>query len=141
MMRLIVPVVFVFFGFTALSSLRGDSDSHKALPERVDCIAGAELMWDRDDIDRVAVLNQIGDVFNLVLAFPVAAEAVQERRYVYMIFTENCEAKDLMMEQIMEVLRHSIDAFPGYRIIQEPIFPSPRTIQAWGDEWSDGAVE
>ena len=107
-------------------------------PARADCIAGAELLWADEEGDRVGILNQLSDLFGLTKEYPVAGQSIRERERIYIIFARNCAMKDQMMDQILTIYRENIPGFPPYRIIEERVEPSTKTIEVYGDEWSDG---
>ena len=107
-------------------------------PSRSDCIAGVELLWTAEDTDRIGVLNQLGDAFVYTKSYPVAAQSIRDRQRIYIIFSKDCATKEQMMEEILAVYRENVPGFPPHRTIKEPIEPSTKTIEAYGEEWSDG---
>lgn len=109
-------------------------------PARADCIAGAELLWTGKEGDRVGILNQLGDLFGLTKEYPVAGQSIRKRERIYVIFARECEIKDHMMEEILTIYRENIPGFPSYRVIEKRIEPSTKTIEVYGDEWSDGEM-
>jgi hypothetical protein len=110
-------------------------------PTRAECIGGAELLWTGNERDRVVILNQLADVDPLTASYPRGGRATRhDANRIYIIFTRDCALKDQMMDQIMTIYRQNIPDFPPYRIIEGPVEPSTKTIQVYGDDWSDGEM-
>lgn len=109
-------------------------------PTRAECIAGAELLWTGKEIDRVQILNKIGDLFAITRDYPVGGQGIRERERIYIIFTKNCANKNQMMAHIMTMYKQNISNFPEFKILEGPIEPSTDTVQVYGDEWSDGEM-
>lgn len=107
-------------------------------PSRSDCIAGVQLEWGDDQIDRAGVLRTIATLYPMQIDLPTAGLAIQEQQRIYVIFDDRCQDKIEMMSTLAARLKDGIEGFPEYSIIEETIQPSTDTIAVYGDAWSDG---
>jgi hypothetical protein len=106
---------------------------------RAECIAGVRLHWKDQNETKASVLNQISRIYGVLSRnYPTAGLSIQNGQYLYIIFSERCEHRKQMMEEILVKMRKDIRYFPRFRYINKMIQPSNKTIQVFGRHWSDG---
>lgn len=125
----------VCFVLSVSMSCRGE-DRYK----RSDCISVVQLTWPKSASydSKVAVMNQISlkkaGVRQLAgLTMPPKTDRI------YLQYKTDCGDKTRLSTTVMESLRASIEGFPFYKVSELPIYPSPKTIDLKGPEWTDTA--
>jgi len=136
-----ISVALIMGGLCGIGLLLSTISNGDDRPKRSECIAGALLLWNCQECEKRTVLNGIPHAFEGFKDMPIAGIAVQDQRYVYVIFHDDCEDRNEFLHEVLESASQSIHSFPNYEILDRRIEPGPETIQVFGEAWSDGEAE
>ena len=112
-------------------------------PARSECIVGFSLDWSKVKADRHEVRNSlyIGPEGRQRIVALAATAINRDGTRLYLQFRRDCEKKQEMAAEVMRFWRSKGLDLPTFERINEPIAPSPDTIEVWGPSWRDGPQE
>lgn len=108
-------------------------------PSRSECIIGFNLDWSDVRADRRDIANSIAEVNRTQRIDTLAAlRFAPHQSVLYLMFKNDCEKKEEMASAQIEIWRENGLDLPAFEQINDPIIPSPRTIDVTGPHWRDG---
>jgi hypothetical protein len=121
---------------TLVSATTGHADTR---PTRSECIIGFRLDWSQVKADRHEVHNALSlgpEGMQKIEARPAIKQSLDGTR-LYFQFERNCETKQDLAAGAIAFWRSKGLDLPRFERIEEPIVPSPETIEVWGPAWRD----
>jgi hypothetical protein len=121
-----------------LSGLSGGHQASAATPSRSECITVYTIDW-TDIVENYSdVLNRIPRLNRATWHPNLAAIVIGDsRKKLYLQFTENCDQRWRMAEQIISQWRELDRSLPAFVPDYTPVVPSPFTIDVQGKSWRD----
>jgi hypothetical protein len=113
--------------------LAGCSNQAGSQAEPDPCIAGAVLdLTGLNEARRVEVANQFAGTVARDSSRSLGGVAVQSDR-VYFQFRKQCDRKQELVVAILQRMAEADPDFPKYVLIEDPIAPSPNTMDLNGE--------
>jgi hypothetical protein len=140
------PIRYLGVGLIALAVLASASvtfEPHPQKPARSDCIVGVDLEWsqipvqEQNHIRNTMFTWRKSEAYFLAKNLLRGISLTEDGSRIYFQFSSDCAQKKEMAITLLKFWQSSGQPFPAYRLVGDPITPSPSTIDLCNDEWRD----